>query len=253
NAHVGPDSGSRGCRIVCKSGEVLVADHVIVTSSVGFLKNNLDFFRPPLPTEYYKGLDSLGFDTVNKIFLVYDKPWWITGLKGIQIVWSSCTTQIPQVNEEMIWTRGLSGFDTVVGSGNVLLGWLGGEEAAMMEAVESTDDVGRHCTYILRLFTGRSDIPQPKKVIRSQWGSSKYICGGYSHIKKESISRKGTDDPREALFRPVKTVISDGKEVPRIFFAGEAISRSHYSTTHGAYESGRAQANALIKYIIRDG
>lgn len=36
---------------------------------------------------------------------------------------------------------------------------------------------------------------------------------------------------------------------PSIVFAGEALSGSHYSTTHGAFESGQRQADLLIDYF----
>lgn len=36
---------------------------------------------------------------------------------------------------------------------------------------------------------------------------------------------------------------------PKILFAGEAVHDVHFSTTHGAYESGQNQANILVNYL----
>lgn len=33
--------------------------------------------------------------------------------------------------------------------------------------------------------------------------------------------------------------------------AGEGVHSSHYSTTHGAYESGQQQAQLLVEYITK--
>lgn len=36
---------------------------------------------------------------------------------------------------------------------------------------------------------------------------------------------------------------------PKIFFAGEAISEFHFSTVHGAYETGQKQAQKIIEFL----
>lgn len=36
---------------------------------------------------------------------------------------------------------------------------------------------------------------------------------------------------------------------PVIFLAGEALSKAHYSTVHGAYESGEAQAAKIMEAL----
>ena len=65
----------------------------------------------------------------------------------------------------MLWTCDLSGFDSVVGLPNILLGWVGGEGAEMMENF-SSDIIAQHCTHILREITGYNKIPLPKGCIR---------------------------------------------------------------------------------------
>jgi len=39
---------------------------------------------------------------------------------------------------------------------------------------------------------------------------------------------------------------------PVIFLAGEALSKTHYSTLHGAYESGEEQAAKIVKLLQAD-
>lgn len=67
--------------------------------------------------------------------------------------------------------------------------------------------------------------------------------GGYSHTTP-ACDRAGCGP--STLTEPVNV---DG--VPRIFFAGEAAHESHFSTTHGAFDSGLQQAGKLLKFFGR--
>ncbi|EJZ16714.1 FAD-dependent oxidoreductase, partial [Rhizobium sp. Pop5] len=64
----------------------------------------------------------------------------------------------------------------------------------------------------------------------SAWAAIPHIGGSYSYAEP------GASDLRGRLAAP-----HDG----RIFFAGEACSRSRYSTAHGAYETGVAAADLI--------
>src|SRR5262249_40371236 len=65
----------------------------------------------------------------------------------------------------------------------------------------------------------------------SSWSIDPHALGGYSYAKP------GFADQRAVLAAPVEN---------RIFFAGEACSRDHYSTAHGAYETGVAAAEQAL-------
>ena len=66
----------------------------------------------------------------------------------------------------------------------------------------------------------------------TRWRREPWIGGSYSH------ARVGHAAARAALAEPV-----DG----RIFFAGEACSRADFSTAHGAYLTGVAAAEAVLR------
>lgn len=66
----------------------------------------------------------------------------------------------------------------------------------------------------------------------TRWRREPWIGGSYSH------ARVGHAAARAALAEPV-----DG----RIFFAGEACSRADFSTAHGAYLTGVAVAEAVLR------
>ncbi|ARQ13056.1 amine oxidase protein (plasmid) [Rhizobium etli] len=64
----------------------------------------------------------------------------------------------------------------------------------------------------------------------SAWAATPHIGGSYSYAEP------GASDLRGVLAEP---------HDERIFFAGEACSRSRYSTAHGAYETGVAAADRI--------
>jgi monoamine oxidase len=66
----------------------------------------------------------------------------------------------------------------------------------------------------------------------SAWARDPWSRGSYSH------ARPGAADERAVLAAPVDE---------RIFFAGEACSERFFSTAHGAWETGIAAAQALLK------
>ena len=70
------------------NGEVFVADHVIVTCSLGVLKRHAQrMFRPLLPRDKMAAIQLLGYGTVNKLFLEFEKPFWDKNFYSINLVW----------------------------------------------------------------------------------------------------------------------------------------------------------------------
>jgi hypothetical protein len=63
------------------------------------------------------------------------------------------------------WLRDVTGFDIVPELEAVLLGWVGGRGAQLVEEV-TEDEIGQQCTELLRTFTGNKHIPLPCHVIR---------------------------------------------------------------------------------------
>lgn len=71
-------------------------------------------------------------------------------------------------------------------------------------------------------------------LVMSAWASEPFVGGSYSY------ATPGASDLRGILAAPCDD---------RLFFAGEACSRSRYSTAHGAYESGVVAAEAVAKAL----
>ena len=69
-------------------GETQTADYVIFTCSLGILKSRAaSMFIPPLPEDKTSAIDRMGFGTVNKIFLEYERPFWDKDCMDIELLW----------------------------------------------------------------------------------------------------------------------------------------------------------------------
>ncbi|KAF2894473.1 hypothetical protein ILUMI_11673 [Ignelater luminosus] len=223
-------------KVYCEDQLIIYCDHIIVTASLGVLKHCAStLFEPPLPSNLSKTIECMGFNGgIGKIFLVFENKWWKT--EGFQLLWRQDTV----LTGIRRWTRYISGFDLVLNQPNALLGWVGGQGVLMMENL-SEEDVGIHCVDLLRSFLKMDDIPYPTKVIRSQWTTNPWIRGGYSYTSTQCDTLKlGPSN----LSEPVVD-----RDVPRIFLAGEACHPNHFSTTHGAFQSGQNQAKVILDYI----
>ena len=169
-------------QVVTESGETFTSRTVLITLSIGVLQVIGDsLFEPQLPPELISAVQSTGFGPVTKIYLEWDDPWWteMNGgiFQGLQFVWpeeflNCCDDEIKDLEvkdksttetELPLWTKGITGFDPVLDKPNVLLGWIGGDEAILVEKLEP-DVVARACTKLLKKFTKLS-IPQPRNNI----------------------------------------------------------------------------------------
>ncbi|XP_036274380.1 spermine oxidase isoform X4 [Pipistrellus kuhlii] len=276
----GPDEDARWPVLVeCEDCEVIPADHVIVTVSLGVLKKqHASLFRPALPAEKVAAIHRLGIGTTDKIFLEFEEPFWGPECNSLQFVWEDEAESRTLTYPPELWYRKICGFDVLYPPeryGHVLSGWICGEEALVMEKFDD-EAVAEICTEMLRQFTGNPNIPKPRRILRSAWGSNPYFRGSYSYTQ---VGSTGTDV--EKLAKPLpytessKTAQGSSSEQQpghllsskcpeqsldpyrgsikpmQVLFSGEATHRKYYSTTHGALLSGQREAARLIE-MYRD-
>uniref|UniRef100_A0A1I8PJQ4 Amine oxidase domain-containing protein n=1 Tax=Stomoxys calcitrans TaxID=35570 RepID=A0A1I8PJQ4_STOCA len=140
------------------------------------------------------------------------------------------------------------------------------------------DEVKSGCMYLLRRFLCQWQIPEPLNIKVSQWQSNPNFLGAYSF--RSMLSEKLQTSALE-LSQPLLVMMPEhmrqecsaatsasalslteltserdykrcSKNVkPLVLFAGEATSRHHYSTVHGAVESGYREANRLNYYYSK--
>ncbi|XP_068177843.1 spermine oxidase [Antennarius striatus] len=229
----------------CEDEEWITADHVIVTASLGVLKQNHEaMFSPSLPEDKVLAIEKLGISTTNKIFLEYEEPFWSPECNSIQFVWEDEAQLEQLVYPEELWYKKICCFDVLYPPeryGYMLNGWICGQEALYMERCDD-ETVAEICTELLRRFTGNPNIPKPCRVLRSSWGSNPFIRGSYSFTR---VGSSGGDFERLAM--PLPYANSTKASPLQVLFAGEATHRKYYSTTHGALLSGQREATRLIE------
>ncbi|KAF6284879.1 spermine oxidase [Rhinolophus ferrumequinum] len=93
---------------------------------------------------------------------------------------------------------------------------------------------------------GNPNIPKPRRILRSAWGSNSYFRGSYSYTQ---VGSSGADV--EKLAKPLPYTESSKMAPMQVLFSGEATHRKYYSTTHGALLSGQREAARLIE-MYRD-
>lgn len=213
---------------VCSKDKVLTADHVIVTVSLGILKANMIEFQPPLPPQQQSLIDSIGFGTINKLFIRFSRRFWNAASSfSLKLVWKKRVPGLPD------WVYDISSFDTVRGQPEMLMGWIGGKGAVALESLlesESPAKIGDVCRKVITMFTQRADVPDALHVICTKWNSNPFVGGSYSYPTTTSAS---LGVPQDHLFSPV---LSDGR--PVILFAGEHTGQHFYSCANGALLSG---------------
>ena len=205
--------------VTLQDNNKILTNCVIVTCSLGFLKeNHNDLFIPTLPLKLTKAIESMGFGVINKVFLDFDEPWWDSKTKGFQFLWKAeynLQNSNPIRCKLASWTQDFTGFDVLKDHRGVLLGWIGGKGAYIVETL-SEKQIIEDCTDLFRYFLKNDNVPEAKKCLRSCWASNQFIKGGYSHITKKCDI---TGISPAVLAEPVWGTISfDGKNEVFILF-----------------------------------
>ncbi|XP_071494588.1 peroxisomal N(1)-acetyl-spermine/spermidine oxidase-like [Diadema antillarum] len=243
----GECAGEESVLVKTEAGESFLCDHVIVTSSIGFLQQNIHtFFEPPLPRSKEAALRAFNHVTVNKIFLRFSKPFWSSKDFLIDLLWKPVSEgeELDDEMEKNKFYRMLSEFVADTRNEDVLMGWVCGRGAEYAETL-TEGELKQSCAALLRQFLDDPNIPEPKSAICSRWHGNRYQRGSYSAF----LPMTATGSEYEIMNSPVfcgKT--GGGHKVPTILFAGEAYHEGFKSTVHGAMTSGLDRAMDLIHY-----
>ena len=223
--------------ISCTNGRTFTAKHVIITVSLGVLKELVhnSFFDPPLPLEKVKAVNSLGYGLVNKIVLQFESPLFEDKYFILRLCWSERDKErdIVKLNP---WLAGLHQIEHYpTPSSHVYVGWVSDEDALAVEKLPSAV-LKNTLIPVLKLFLGNS-IPNLLNVVSTSW-SHEYTCGSYSYTPVSCPS-----SIREELSLPVDSNL-------KLLFAGEATCTRQYSCAHPAYDTGLREAQRLLNHYI---
>lgn len=220
----------------------IICNNVICTMSLGYFKENLNKIFQPIgfiTNERRMAVSRLGFGTINKVVLFYDKPFWNKNLQLMHMIWTPVDENfqldrfIHRNSNKRIWTEDISKIEVVNSYPNALCAWITGSE--FFEALDDKT-IASDCTELLRRFMNDDQIPEPVSIKRSKWNTNRFSKGSYSHIPLG-----GDPDDYKRLAEPIPS-----KEDPMIMFAGEATHENYYQSTHGAYLTGIRESNRIL-------
>ncbi|XP_010314061.2 probable polyamine oxidase 5 [Solanum lycopersicum] len=248
--------GNKPVKLHFSDGSVMYADHVIVTVSLGVLKQGIredsSLFSPPLPKFKTEAISRLGFGVVDKVFLQLT-PTHHDGMNfpNMMMVFHQSNAKLknPKIP---LWIRRTTLTHPVYPESRVVVSWFAGEEALKVETLDD-DEIIEGVSITMSEFLSNTkhykNSIKFSKVLKCKWGTDPLFLGSYTHI---AVGSSGDD--LDAMAEPLPKEISDdknSKKSPRlqVLFAGEATSRNYYSTTHGAYLTGLREANRLLEYF----
>uniref|UniRef100_A0A182J702 Amine oxidase domain-containing protein n=1 Tax=Anopheles atroparvus TaxID=41427 RepID=A0A182J702_ANOAO len=186
-------------------------------------------FTPVLPTVNQQAITGLYFGTVNKIFILFDAPIPEDFPNTVHLLWFKSDLQVLRLSQHA-WTEAISTFFRIDNQPNVLMAWMNGAEGRKAELL--SDDVTRDgVLHLLAIFA---------KNLRSKWSSDRLFRGSYS---SRSIATEHLNTGAQNLATP----LVNAKNEPVVLFAGEATNRVHYTTVHGAIDSGFREADRLLQ------
>ena len=230
----GSYSNQAGVKVIAKDGRTFVADAVVVTVPLGVLKRGDLKFTPELPLRKKQAIENLGFGALNKVLLLFPKTFWDTEHDTFGYV-NSCDAGIENRGRFFMF---YSYDGEELSGGSTLIALIAGDAALSVESSEIDSETVQGVMTVLReIFEKRQiTVPDPVDSHVTRWGMDPYARGSYSNI-----SPRGTGDDYDALAAPVGD---------KLFFAGEATSRQHPATMHGAFLSGNREA-ARVHQVLK--
>uniref|UniRef100_A0A1A9WNE7 Amine oxidase domain-containing protein n=1 Tax=Glossina brevipalpis TaxID=37001 RepID=A0A1A9WNE7_9MUSC len=242
------------------------ADHVIVTVSLGVLKERADtFFVPALPLQKRRAIVGWGYTSTCKIFLEFPQKFWPDDWTGFTTLWRKQDLEKLR-RSKWAWLEEIFGFYCVNYQPRVLLGWIVGPYVLKIESL-TQDVVKMGCMKLLRRFLNSWLIPEPISICITNWHSNPNFRGSYSF---RSMLTEELGVTAEQMAAPLVVVVDNQKFQidsdsdtmskrsttasikPIVQFAGEATSCHYFSTVHGAVESGFREADRLLQYYSHE-
>ncbi|KAI4257295.1 MAG: hypothetical protein LQ352_001707 [Teloschistes flavicans] len=226
----------RSSRVHCDDGQVFEADRVILTTSLGVLKERTLAFDPPLPRWKLEPIERLGFGVLNKLVLVYEKPFWNVDQDMFGLLRDSDSPgSLDQ--EDYVKNRGkfYLFWNCIKTSGRpVLIALMAGEAAVQAESASDDELINGVTADLRRMFKG-THVPRPSETIVTRWRKDPFTRGTYSYVGATSLP-----DDYDVMARPVGN----------LHFAGEATCGTHPATVHGAYISGLRAASEIMEELL---
>ena len=226
----------RTARILCESGEVFEADHVVLTTPLGVLKERSIEFEPGLPDWKLQSIERLGFGLLNKVILVYEKPFWDVDQDMIGLLRDTDQPgSLDQTDYSINRGRFYLFWNCIKTSGRpVLISLMAGDAAFQAENLSDGQIISEVTQQLASMYKHKA-VPLPSEAIVTRWGKDRFAQGTYSYVGPEARA-----EDYDAMSR----------RIGNLHFAGEATCRTHPATVHGAYISGLRAASEVIDELL---
>jgi monoamine oxidase len=222
-------------KIECEDGKIVEADYIVSTIPLGVLKQRNIQFEPALPDWKIGAIQRIGFGILNKVVLVYKKPFWDED-RDIFGTLRNPANRFSLDQADYFSQRGrfFQWFNCSNTTGLPTLVALMAGDAAFQTEKTPNEDLIDDATKVLRSVFG-SEVPTPLEAVVTRWGHDQFSRGSYSYTGPNF-----QPDDYEVMARPIGN----------LFFAGEHTCGTHPATVHGAYISGLRAASEVLEAMI---
>jgi monoamine oxidase len=206
-----------------KGGELLKASHVILSVPLGVLKAKTVVFEPPLSKVKQDAIDSIGFGTLEKVIMKFDKPFWRTSPDRKQDV-----NYIAETEDGLDGDTKLAIFSDATD--------MTGVPVLIAFRVRMENDLTEEFAQVAKDILQRifpSAYTPPLAVYTTNWKEDPFSCGSYSFPSIHT---------RSCHYDDIASPEGDG----RLLFCGEATSKIHSGYVGGAVETGIREARRIL-------
>ena len=233
------------CRVVSRTGDVVLARRVISTVPATVLADGDIAWSPALPTARLRLLKGINMEPAVKVITTWRARFWPEDMAGcicaerpIPEFWFKRRDAITPSTRQVVGLDGCAPKDLYVSvcfftSGNArrVAAMRGDEVRAMLFA------------QVNEMF-GTPEEPEPAQRhylghMVYDWAKSPFVRGGYS-----SPSANCPAEARASLAEPL---------ADRLYFAGEAFEPNAYMSVHAAMNTARTAANQVAASLATEG
>jgi hypothetical protein len=249
---------SDSCCVTSQDGEKSInCDVVVCAVPLGILKEAIDEtyeeassgkrleFDPPLPFVKRDAIRSVGFGLLDKVYLQFPSAFWRgTSQDDDTVIFGNDSGVNPHHYMFFDVGKTLGRADDMPA---VLMTLISGNEAVDCERLSSKELVADTLRTLQTIFSDVT-VPEPIAYKTTNWGKDRFSRGSYTYLPPGS-----TDDDFSSLKSPINgngdSILLDGSETMRVFFAGEHTTALHPSMAHGAMLSGFRAGEEVVSSL----
>mmetsp|Transcript_8565 Transcript_8565/g.12232 ORF Transcript_8565/g.12232 Transcript_8565/m.12232 type:complete len:857 (+) Transcript_8565:3067-5637(+) len=236
-------------------------DFTVCTLPLGVLKESISKsegkkssenkveFVPTLPHPKIDAIENVGFGLLNKVYLQFPHAFWRIPsiLEKDQTLFGNATGLNPHHYMFFDIGKSLGGND----GPPILMTLISGQEAAESEQL-TDEELTRDVVATVRKIFSNISVPNPVASKATRWGADPFSRGCYTFLPPGA-----SDQDFQILQSPINgngdSLLLEGNEIMRLFWAGEHTTALHPSMAHGAMLSGIRAAKEVFAAIRAGG